>query len=65
MCACALFNSLIKMLQAYSVFFLPQPRLISLRTLVLFIGECYFEAKIWMLGVLADTGVSLLGTLSG
>lgn len=53
------------MLQAYSVFFLPQPRLISLRTLVLFIGECYFEAKIWMLGVLADTGVSLLGTLSG
>lgn len=65
MCACVLFNSLIKTLQVYSVFFLPQRRLISLRTLVLFIGEWYFEAKIWMLGMLADTGVSLLGTLNG
>lgn len=32
----------------------------------LFIREWYFEAKIWMLGVLVATGVSLLlGTLSG
>lgn len=31
-----------------------------------FIREWYFEAKIWMLGVLVATGVSLLlGTLSG
>lgn len=50
-----------QMFQAYLVSFLLSPRLISFhQTLIPFIGEWYFEVKIWMLGVLVVNGISLL-----
>lgn len=45
----------------YLVFSCLSPRLISFhKTLIPFIGEWYFEVKIWMLGVLVVNGISLL-----